>query len=46
MANKQKHAERSKRSYHDSKAGMQAMDWNSNIKTQQRRRIKEMRNNG
>ena len=44
MATKQKHSDRSKRSYHNSKAGMAAMNWNSELKTTQRRRLKEMRN--
>lgn len=42
MADKTKHMNRSKRSSHDYKEGMRAMNWNSNLKTQQRRRIKEL----
>lgn len=42
MASKNKHGERSKRSSHGGKEGMRAMDWNTNLKTQQRKRMKEM----
>lgn len=46
MANKKKHSERSKRSSHDYKAGMKAMDENSRLKTMTHRRLKEAINNG
>ena len=42
MATKEKHAARSKRSHHDRKIGMIAMDENSNFKTLQRRRMKDV----
>lgn len=44
MASKGKHVERSKRSSHDGKIGMLYVDENSNLKTQQRRRMREMKN--
>lgn len=43
MASKEKHAARSKRSSHDRKIGMLFVDENSNLKTQQRRRLREIR---
>lgn len=46
MANKTKHKERSSRSRNDSIAGMSAMNHNSNLKTMQRKRMKEARNGG
>lgn len=41
MSSKEKHSNRSKRSSHESKAGMYAMNHNSNMKTMTRKKIKE-----
>lgn len=46
VATKEKHAARSKRSSHDRKIGMLHVDDNSNLKTMQRRRLREARNAG
>lgn len=43
MASREKHAARSKRSSHDRKIGMLFVDENSNLKTLQRRRLREAR---
>lgn len=43
MASKEKHAKRSHRSYHASNAGMNYMDWNSNLKTEKRRKMNDIR---
>ena len=45
MATNGRHSERSKRSSHDNKIGMHYVDQNSNLKTMQRRRLKEAMNN-
>lgn len=43
MSSKSNHSSRSRRNSHNRPYGMYAMDQNSNLKTMQRRRIKEIR---
>ena len=46
MANKEKHAMRSKRSHRNeaSRSGMSYMDWNINLMNDHRRKMKEVSN--
>lgn len=46
MATEQKHKERSIRSRNNSKSGLAAMNYNSNLKTMTQKRIKDARKSG